>query len=80
MVDSVIVQIARWATNTILFLLMMMQLMTVLRIVDNPLSIIWRNISLRESFAKVRLEMISLGFLVSSLMYVLAFAGTLNCF
>jgi hypothetical protein len=51
MVDTVVVEIARWATNTILFLLMMMQLMTVLRIVDNPLSIIWRNISLRESFA-----------------------------
>jgi hypothetical protein len=55
MVNPIIMLIARRAAHLILLVLVMvMQLMTVLRVVDYPLGLMWGDISFRQSFSKVR--------------------------
>jgi hypothetical protein len=55
MVNPIIMLIARQAAHLILLVLVMvMQLMTVLWVVDYSLCVMWRDIPFRLSFAKVR--------------------------
>jgi hypothetical protein len=55
MVNPIIMLIARWAAHLILLILVMvMQLMTVLGVIDYPLCVMRRDISFRLSFSKVR--------------------------
>jgi hypothetical protein len=55
MVNPIIMLIARWAAHLILLILVMvMQLITVLRVVDYPLCVMRGDIPFRLSFSKVR--------------------------
>jgi hypothetical protein len=55
MVYPIIMLIARRATDFFLFLLMM-ELLSIFRIVDYPLGLTGGNISFRVSFSKVRFQ------------------------
>lgn len=79
MVDTIIMLIARWATDFILFFLMM-QVMANFWIVDYPLSVTWGNIPIREPFSKVEVHWISMNFLMGSRMNLLAITCALSCF
>ena len=54
MVNPIIMLIARWAAHLILLVLVMvMQLMTILWVIDYPLGLMRRDIPIRLSFSKV---------------------------